>query len=520
MAKDHVPNDLLRGFRERLFGTQQAMADAGNKHLAPAYLLTGNDIGKLERGVVDRPSPPRCAALRTVCGVATDAEIGLVRRPSSNANHAGSAGQGPPDDSDSTAMQVLGGREGQAEPIGRVPTPGLDARRRHGRLPQATDTLPTTLILDVLPDPALTGECATGTAGHGSFGNPAYAGAVERIIYTALDTRTYARNAGANAMPDTVIERLSCEITDLARDYGHRTPSAAAVEALGLHDRARDIVDRTGRPRQQMDLFLALAQSSALLASACIDLGLWSTAQHYAAAAYDYGDGIGHTGALAYALGMQATIAYWTGQINDAVADAQAAVRVAPAGLATVRAHSILARAWAHRGATDEVEGALHAARVARADDGSDALHDPVGGEFGWSLPQHERCESTAWLQVGRPVEASAAVTRAIELIDTLPDDAREPLEAEVRVDLATCHVLRGRPDEAQAALTPAVDALAPLWATPQDSRRIGLLGRMDRLGSLLAAPKWHGVGEAQNLLDMVRAFSEARPSAPALPAL
>jgi hypothetical protein len=80
MAKVDVPNDLLRGFRERLFGTQQAMADAANEHLAPAYLLAANDIGKLERGVVERGSVPRRKALRTICGVETDAEIGLVRR--------------------------------------------------------------------------------------------------------------------------------------------------------------------------------------------------------------------------------------------------------------------------------------------------------------------------------------------------------------------------------------------------------------------------------------------------------
>jgi tetratricopeptide (TPR) repeat protein len=91
MAKDYVPNDLLRRCRERLFGTQQAMADAANKHLAPAYLLTGNDIGKLERGVVDRPSTPRCTALRTVCGAATDAEIGLVRRSKTRTDHRGSS---------------------------------------------------------------------------------------------------------------------------------------------------------------------------------------------------------------------------------------------------------------------------------------------------------------------------------------------------------------------------------------------------------------------------------------------
>ena len=81
MAKKNVPNYLLRDARERLFGTQQALADAANALLPPAYLLSANDIGKLERGAVERPSAPRRKALRTICRVETDAEIGLVRRP-------------------------------------------------------------------------------------------------------------------------------------------------------------------------------------------------------------------------------------------------------------------------------------------------------------------------------------------------------------------------------------------------------------------------------------------------------
>ncbi|WP_157410754.1 hypothetical protein [Actinoplanes rectilineatus] len=85
MAKDSVPNHLLKGFRERLFGTQQAMADAANGHLAPAYLLTANDIGKLERGAVEQPSAPRRAALRRICAAETDAEIGFARRSKARA---------------------------------------------------------------------------------------------------------------------------------------------------------------------------------------------------------------------------------------------------------------------------------------------------------------------------------------------------------------------------------------------------------------------------------------------------
>ncbi|GAA0547003.1 hypothetical protein GCM10010172_30930 [Paractinoplanes ferrugineus] len=73
----YTPNKLFRDARVRLFGTREALAEAANQHLAAAFLITANDIGKIERGVVSHPRAPRRAALRKVLEVATDAEIGL-----------------------------------------------------------------------------------------------------------------------------------------------------------------------------------------------------------------------------------------------------------------------------------------------------------------------------------------------------------------------------------------------------------------------------------------------------------
>lgn len=74
-------NPLLRDARVRIFGTRQALAEAANRHLAPRYRMTANDIGKLERRVVGRPSVPRRAALRRVLGVAGDTDIGFAHSP-------------------------------------------------------------------------------------------------------------------------------------------------------------------------------------------------------------------------------------------------------------------------------------------------------------------------------------------------------------------------------------------------------------------------------------------------------
>ncbi len=71
------PNVLFRAARERLFGTREALADAANAHLGAAFVLSANDVGKIERGVVTWPRPPRRAAFRKVLNVETDAELGF-----------------------------------------------------------------------------------------------------------------------------------------------------------------------------------------------------------------------------------------------------------------------------------------------------------------------------------------------------------------------------------------------------------------------------------------------------------
>jgi hypothetical protein len=145
MAKDYVPNYLLREARERLFGTQQAMADAANEHLAPAYWTNGNDIGKLERGVVERPSPPRCKALRTICGVDTDAEIGLVRGSKVDISRRDAAAQTRPashpehDPPESVAQPVPGFPRHVQLPVGSMMPHRLPAQVRPSGLRVSQD---------------------------------------------------------------------------------------------------------------------------------------------------------------------------------------------------------------------------------------------------------------------------------------------------------------------------------------------------------------------------------------------
>jgi hypothetical protein len=78
----YAPNERFRAARTRRFGSREALAEAANAHLAPAFAMNASDIGKIERGVVTYPGEPPRFALRTVLRAKSDAELGLsILRP-------------------------------------------------------------------------------------------------------------------------------------------------------------------------------------------------------------------------------------------------------------------------------------------------------------------------------------------------------------------------------------------------------------------------------------------------------
>jgi hypothetical protein len=343
-----------------------------------------------------------------------------------------------------------------------------------------------------------------------------YAGLIELAVTAGMMTSQHASNMRAHALPETTIEEFTTEVTAIARGFGDSQPADVLTRTLALHTDIQAAVEQTSWPTQQTELHLLLAQTSALLASVCLDLGAWPSAIRYAAAVDDYATMIDHRGARSYAHGMMSTIAFWTGQGTESVRHAQTAVELAPAGVATVRANAILSRAWASVGAVEQVRDAIRAAGAAQGVDGNDALHDRVGGEFGFSRARLARNSSTALLQVGDPGQAAVQAQNALDLLRDQHRPSWSTVEAETRIDLAACHLLTGHPDAAHQTLSDAAGTLAPVWQIPAPWRRTGVLGRVDRLINHLADPRWTGVREAVELRDLAVSFSAERPSPPA----
>lgn len=163
----------------------------------------------------------------------------------------------------------------------------------------------------------------------------AYVGVRQAIMIVARETSKHAMDTGASrAVSDLTIEQLRDDAIGIARGIGQLTPTATINEALRVRGLAVEALERTRRPGQQHERDLITVQATVLLASAAVDLGLWSPAMQYARAAGTYGEIIGHAGVRAYARGMQATIAYWTGRNEEAVRYAAAAASPVPPGSA------------------------------------------------------------------------------------------------------------------------------------------------------------------------------------------
>jgi hypothetical protein len=322
----------------------------------------------------------------------------------------------------------------------------------------------------------------------------------EVTIMAAHESSRHAAEADG-AVSGAVIEQVQAQVWRLARDYADMPPLRLLAESRQARNQAYTALDRTRRPAQTRDLYLAAGQLCGLMAVASFDLAVWDAAVEQARAACVYADLVDHPGLRAWARGTQALIAYWAGQPRQAMVHIDAGLDGAPAGAARARLCSIQARAWSHIGGDRQrVVDALAAADDAHAaDHGSDDLHDVIGGKFGWGPSSHAACAGTALLAAGDP---AGAVDRARHALRLLPDDPLGGLVAErAYIDLAAAELALGRLDAAQAAL-------ATVWAVPLVKRRHSLTDRLAQIARVLAGRTWHGDREAAQLRDRIEVFN------------
>jgi hypothetical protein len=322
----------------------------------------------------------------------------------------------------------------------------------------------------------------------------------EVTIMAAHESSRHAAASDGNVSA-SVVEQIQTEVWRLARGYASTPPLRMLAEARHARDLAYTALDRTRRPAQTKELYLAAGQLCGLMAVASFDLAVWDAASEQARAAHVYAELVDHVGLRAWSRGTQALIAYWTGRPRQALVHVEAGLDRIPAGAAEARLRSIEARAWACIGGDPRrVTDALGGADAALSDNqGGDELHDEIGGEFGWGPSRHAACASTALLAVG---DVAGSVDRARQALTLITDDPSAGLVSErAYVDLAAAELALGNLDAAE-------QVLAPVWEMPVAQRRHSITDRLAQTARTLSGQQWHRDHQASALRDRIETFN------------
>lgn len=315
---------------------------------------------------------------------------------------------------------------------------------------------------------------------------------------SSADALLRAGHLGRNA-----VDELAIQITSVARRYNSQSRASAFLEARAVRDLGITLINATKRPSELTDLYVIVGEANALLASLAFDLGRWDAAEVLARAATAYADAAGHSSLRAWALGLEATLAFWRGDGDRAIEQVNAGLTTSPPGVPRVRLLHIAARAEAVRRNHAGTAAALSAALAERdlAGNHADELNDDIAGEFRFDDARAAACAGTAWLQLGDGGQAVRCTRRSLDLHGHDPTSVSAGIVSGAHIDSAAARLLEGSLDEVDEHLE------AALSAASGDARNVSLSGRLTRVRQLLAAPAWRKEASAIRLTEQVDAW-------------
>ncbi|WP_344807756.1 helix-turn-helix domain-containing protein [Microlunatus ginsengisoli] len=292
----------------------------------------------------------------------------------------------------------------------------------------------------------------------------------------SLDALSRSSQVGPEVLPD-----LIQHVMQIARGYDSASRTAAFRHAQAMRQLAAHLADTTSRPSELADIYLALGQLDALMASLAFDLGSWEAAAQLARASTRYADLAGHTSLHAWTLGLEATLAFWSGDGHRALDLANAALAIAPAGAPRFRLRHIAARAHGVLGDAHATRRVLEQACDDRdtADTSRDELHDVIGGEFAFGDARAAACAGAAWLRLGRGREALADTQRALAFHFSGAAPTSPGVVHGAGVDTAAAFLLQGDVTSAECFLRPVLEL-------DSDPINCSLGGRLDSVAELL----------------------------------
>ncbi|MCG0062081.1 MULTISPECIES: DNA-binding protein [Streptomyces] len=326
----------------------------------------------------------------------------------------------------------------------------------------------------------------------------------QEINMTARDAQDEASAAAAASVSDTTLDQLTDDVMELARDYDSIAPYEAFRRGQKLRGELALRRDQTEVPVQKQRLLVLSGQTMALLAASAFDLGVFPAATRLARAADLYGETARFEPLRAYADGILAYVAYFTGEPGEAVSKARRAQTYG--GLGDVARRRLLAIEARAHGYLGDYETALRTVRLSEEIESGarDDLHDGVGGEFGFTPERLAMSSSSTALLIEQADHAEQAARRALHLIQQKPAEARSAhVLGGAAADLAMARLLA---DDVESA----AEALTPLWNIPADQRVTGVLVRTRQIQHFLARPAFRAAVLPRELRDRLEDFTSA----------
>ncbi len=324
---------------------------------------------------------------------------------------------------------------------------------------------------------------------------------LESLAMAAAHESSEHASFASTRVEDTSVEQLQERIYAAARRHATAAPLEIFGELVRVRNHAYALAERTKRPHQLADLYVVAGQACAMLAELSFDLGYPDAAGEQVRSALAYGQIAEHSSLCAFALAVQSTIAFWSGEPTRGVRLAGDGLEYRNTGTAAVRLRAVEARSWALKGAYDKTRDSLVAAEAAREDSGSDPMLDEIGGEFAFGPARVAFCSASAYLALEDGEAAARSAQRALDLCVHAPDHEQSFRdECGARLDLVAAMMLQGD-------LTGAEQTMRPVLDLPPTQRTARLAHRVRALRAIANKPAHRETVAARNLGDMVEDF-------------
>jgi tetratricopeptide (TPR) repeat protein len=314
---------------------------------------------------------------------------------------------------------------------------------------------------------------------------------------TAEESAAFGSWAEITNVGDFQLEHLQARLRHVARTVYQR-PLDKFLEAARLRNVAFALLDGRQRPEQTRDLYLIASLACVILANESTSLGRHDAADTQARTAWLCAELAGHDGARAWVRVVQATTAYWRGEVTEAAQRSEAALEYAGTGTVGVLAACQAAADWAQLGDNDRAGSLLRRVETER-----ERPTDPEepSGLLGCDLDRQLGFIGSTYLRMGRPQEALTQLDQALEVIEAkLEDDRNYGTVALVRLDAAKARLALGHLDGVEQMIDPVL-------TLPVDRRIDTVTQRLDEVNAMLNADRYRQSQTGRALRDRIDAF-------------